>query len=132
MTETSEVVVVGGEPETACPVGAVVEVLMSRWTTPILIALNDRGRLRFTELRTQVPSITAKVLTHRLRQLERDGLVTRHCYAEVPPRVEYEITPLGRSAAPVFAGLGGWGETHLAAVEQARRDYDAAPHTRTP
>lgn len=123
-------VTIDGEPETACPLGAVTEVLMSRWTTAVLIALNDRGRLRFTELRAEVPGVTAKVLTHRLRQLERDGLVTRHFYAEVPPRVEYRITDLGRSAAPVFASLGNWGEAHLPAVLQARREYDAASRPR--
>ncbi len=64
------------------------------------------------------------MLTQRLRQLERDGLVSRTMHAEIPPRVEYEITDLGRSLAPVFASLVTWSDGHLADVAQARRDYD--------
>jgi DNA-binding HxlR family transcriptional regulator len=64
------------------------------------------------------------VLTQRLRQLERDGLVRRQYHPEVPPRVEYEITDLGRSLAPVFAALGEWSATNLSAVEEARAAYD--------
>jgi DNA-binding HxlR family transcriptional regulator len=65
------------------------------------------------------------VLTERLRRLERDGLVLRTQHAEMPPRVEYEITPLGRSLSPVFAALGEW-SVHLPEVEQARREHDSA------
>jgi len=86
--------------------------------------LNARGRQRFSDLRDLVGGITAKVLTQRLRQLERDWLVSRTMYAEIPPRVEYEITDLGRSLAPVFASLVTWSDGHLADVAEARRDYD--------
>ena len=70
--------------------------------------------------------MTAKGLTQRLRYMERDGLVTRTRHAEVPPRVEYDITPLGRSLAPVFAALATWSDDHLADVARAREDYDRA------
>jgi DNA-binding HxlR family transcriptional regulator len=73
----------------------VVDVLFSRWTTPILWTLNEFRRQRFGELERHIPTITPKVLTQRLRQLERDGLITRTHHAEVPPRVEYEISALG-------------------------------------
>ena len=113
------------DPEVACPVTPVVDIVFSRWTTPVLWALHEYGRQRFVELERRLTSITPKVLTQRLRQLERDGLVTRTYYAEVPPRVEYEITELGASLGPLFAQLATWADAHLPVVEQARRAYDA-------
>jgi len=110
----------------ACPIGPVVDVLFSRWTTPILWSLNEFGRQRFRELQRRIPAITPKVLTQRLRQLERDGLVVRTPHAEVPPRVEYEISALGCSLADLFAHLTDWGVTNLAEVERARQRYDNA------
>ena len=82
------------------------------------------GRQRFVELERRIATITPKVLTQRLRQLERDGLVVRTYHPEVPPRVEYEISDLGRSLAPLFAALAEW-SPHLTEVEQAREAYDA-------
>jgi DNA-binding HxlR family transcriptional regulator len=114
-------------PEQACPISPVVDLLFSRWTTPILWTLHDSGRQRFVELQRRIATITPKVLTQRLRQLERDGLVVRTYHPEVPPRVEYEITPLGQSLAPLFAGLAEWGSANLPQVERARRAYDADP-----
>jgi DNA-binding HxlR family transcriptional regulator len=85
--------------------------------------LNEYGRQRFVELQRRIGVITPKVLTQRLRQLERDGLVTRTYHAEVPPRVEYEISPLGRSLAPLFHSLTEW-SPNLAKVEAARKTFD--------
>jgi DNA-binding HxlR family transcriptional regulator len=113
------------DPEQACPVAPVVDIVFSRWTTPILWSLNYQGRQRFVELQRRITSITPKVLTQRLRQLERDGLVARTYHPEVPPRVEYEITELGRSLAPIFAHLTEWAAEHLVEVEAARDSYDA-------
>jgi DNA-binding HxlR family transcriptional regulator len=106
-----------------CPISPVVDLVFSRWTTPILWALNESGVLRFIELERRLGTITSKVLTQRLRQLERDGLVRRHYHPEVPPRVEYEITELGRSLSTVFAALGEWSAVHLAEVEKSRAAY---------
>ena len=114
-------------PEQACPIAPVVDIVFSRWTTPILWALNEFGRQRFVELERLIGTITPKVLTQRLRQLERDGLVTRTYHAEVPPRVEYEISALGRSLAPLFATLADWSTENLPKVEDARSAYDSAP-----
>jgi DNA-binding HxlR family transcriptional regulator len=111
-------------PEEACPISPVIGIVFSRWTTPILWVLNEYGRHRFVELERRIATITPKVLTERLRQLERDGLVVRTYHPEVPPRVEYEISELGRSLAPLFASLAGW-SINLGRVEQARLDYDA-------
>jgi len=111
-------------PEQACPISPVVDLVFSRWTTPILWVLNEFGTQRFGELEGRITSITPKVLTQRLRQLERDGLVLRTHHPEVPPRVEYEITALGKSLAPLFATIAEW-SVNLEAVERARQDYDA-------
>ncbi|MFF7643569.1 winged helix-turn-helix transcriptional regulator [Streptomyces canus] len=111
-------------PQNACPIAPVVGIVFSRWTTPILWALHEYGRQRFVEVERRIATITPKVLTQRLRQLERDGLVHRTYHAEVPPRVEYEITELGRSLAPLFATLAQW-TPNLEKVEAARRAYDA-------
>ncbi|MDH2429272.1 helix-turn-helix domain-containing protein [Sphaerisporangium sp. TRM90804] len=111
-------------PEQACPITPVVDIVFSRWTTSILWTLHEYGRHRFVELERRITTITPKVLTERLRQLERDGLVVRTYHPEVPPRVEYEISDLGRSLGPLFAALAGW-SVNLGKVEQARLEYDA-------
>lgn len=112
------------DPELACPISPVVDMVFSRWTSPILWSLQAFGRQRFVELERRIPRITPKVLTQRLRQLERDGLVVRTYHPEVPPRVEYEISELGRSLSPLFAHLADWAATNLEHVERARRHYD--------
>jgi DNA-binding HxlR family transcriptional regulator len=114
------------DPELACPISPVVDMVFSRWTTPILWTLHTHGRQRFVELARRITTITPKVLTQRLRQLERDGLVVRTYHAEVPPRVEYEISELGRSLAPLFAALAEWSAAHLGKIEQARAAYDGS------
>ncbi|GAB3944177.1 helix-turn-helix domain-containing protein [Kribbella albertanoniae] len=111
------------DPVQACPIAPVIDVVFSRWTTPILWTLNEFGKHRFVELERRIGVITAKVLTQRLRQLERDGLVVRTYYPEVPPRVEYEISDLGRSLAPLFQSLAEW-SPNLDKVAEAREHYD--------
>ncbi|WP_319462020.1 helix-turn-helix domain-containing protein [Micromonospora sp. RTP1Z1] len=122
------------DPEQACPIAPVVDIVFSRWTTPILWALHEYGRHRFVELERRLLTITPKVLTQRLRQLERDGLVVRTYHPEVPPRVEYEISDLGRSLAPLFATLADWSTANLDKVDEARLAYDVRdrPRTRRP
>jgi DNA-binding HxlR family transcriptional regulator len=113
-------------PAQACPISPVVDIVFSRWTTPILWTLHASGRQRFVELQRRIETITPKVLTQRLRQLERDGLVIRTYHPSVPPRVEYEISELGLSLAPLFAQLAHWADAHLDDVDAARRSYDTA------
>jgi len=115
------------DPQLACPIAPVVDIVFSRWTTPILWVLHEFGRQRFVELQRRIATISPKVLTQRLRQLERDGLVVRTYHPEVPPRVEYEISELGETLAPLFAGLATWGAANLDRVEKARGTYDADP-----
>lgn len=109
-----------------CLIEPVLDIVFSRWTTPILWTLNAFGTQRFVELQRNIGTITPKVLTQRLRQLERDGLVIRTYFPEVPPRVEYQISDLGRTLAPLFASLTDWSTVHLPLVEQARQDFDTA------
>jgi DNA-binding HxlR family transcriptional regulator len=114
------------DPKLACPISPVVDIVFSRWTTPVLWTLQAFGRQRFVELERRIEGITPKVLTQRLRQLERDGLIVRTYHPEVPPRVEYEISELGQSLAPLFVHLAEWGAVNLEHVDAARRNYDAA------
>ncbi|MER6443916.1 winged helix-turn-helix transcriptional regulator [Streptomyces venezuelae] len=90
-----------------CPGRAVFELLANKWTGLAITALQD-GPRRFGDLRRTLDGISPKVLTRTLRRLEDNGLVHRTVYAEVPPRVEYELTPLGRSALEPLAHLRTW------------------------
>jgi DNA-binding HxlR family transcriptional regulator len=107
-----------------CPSRTSLARIANKWTAMVVIALGDR-RLRFGELRTVVDGISGKVLTDTLRDLERDGLVERRAYAEVPPRVEYELTALGRTLHEPLLALSRWAEEYIADVLVARETYDA-------
>jgi DNA-binding HxlR family transcriptional regulator len=107
-----------------CPSRTSLARIANKWTAMVVIALSS-GRMRFRDLRTTVDGISAKVLTDTLRDLERDGIVTRHVYAEVPPRVEYELTLLGRTLHMPLEALGRWAEEHIEEVLAAREEYDA-------
>lgn len=99
-----------------------------QWTLEVIEALDAPGVLRFTELRARVRGISQKMLTKTLRQLERDGLVTRRIHAVVPPRVDYALTPLGRSLGEAVCGIWTWVEANAETVEAARRVYDEVAH----
>jgi DNA-binding HxlR family transcriptional regulator len=107
-----------------CPSRTSLARIANKWTAMIVIALSA-GRMRFGDLRTTVEGISGKVLTDTLRDLERDGLVTRHAYAEIPPRVEYELTELGHTLHTPLQALGRWAEQYTADVLVARDAYDA-------
>ncbi|MEU4394728.1 helix-turn-helix domain-containing protein [Kribbella sp. NPDC023855] len=113
--------------EDPCPIAPVVDLVFGRWTAHVLWVLTYEGRMRFTELQQQLPAVSPKVLTQRLRQLERDGLIERTYYSEMPPRVEYETTELGRTLSPVFQALNAWSDRHLGEVDEARLRYDSRP-----
>lgn len=104
------------------PVGAMI---FGKWTSHLLWSLAHYGPLRFGELCASTPGATPKVLTARLRQLQRDGLVARRLYREAPPRSEYHITDLGRSLIPVFQSLAMWVDENIAEVEFAREQFDS-------
>jgi DNA-binding HxlR family transcriptional regulator len=98
-------------PEVLARFHRALAVISGKWTTQILYSLSG-GTLRFGELRRAIPGITQHMLTSRLRELEADGLVMRRIYAEVPPRVEYALTPAALALAPVFKELMRWAEEH--------------------
>ena len=108
----------------ACPTRQVVNRIGDRWTLLVLSAL-DGGTLRYQELRRAVDGVSQKMLTQTLRALERDGLVCRRVYAEVPPRVEYSLTPLGATLREIVRELIAWSGAHLTEVDTARARYDA-------
>ena len=116
----------GVDSELACPVSPVVDIVFSRWTTPILWTLNEFGRQRFVELQRNIRTITPKVLTQRLRQMERDGLVHRTVHPVIPPRVDYRLTELGYSLGEAFCGVWTWAEANVERIEAARARFDAA------
>lgn len=118
-------------PVHACPVSPLIDVVFSRWTTPILWTLQVHGPQRFNELRRRLDQVTGKVLTQRLRQLERDGLVDRVHQPQVPPKSTYSITPLGLSLSPAFRVLAEWTGTHMHEVDTAREQYDEAGKPRS-
>ena len=97
----------------ACPVETTLLMISDKWKGLILRDLLD-GTKRFSELRRSVGNVSQKVLTANLRQMERDGLVHREVYPEVPPRVEYTLTELGYSLKPVMDALWKWGENYQA------------------
>ncbi|ONI91483.1 transcriptional regulator [Saccharothrix sp. ALI-22-I] len=107
-----------------CPSRTSLARIANKRTAMVVIALSD-GPMRFGDLRNTVDGISGKVLTETLRDLERDGLVTRHVYAEMPPRVEYELTTLGRTLHAPLQALGRWAEEHIEEVLAARETYDA-------
>ncbi|WP_158854748.1 winged helix-turn-helix transcriptional regulator [Saccharothrix deserti] len=106
-----------------CPSRTSLARIANKRTAMVVIALSD-GPMRFGDLRNTVDGISGKVLTETLRDLERDGLVTRHVYAEMPPRVEYELTTLGRTLHAPLQALGRWAEEHIEEVLAARETYD--------
>jgi len=111
------------DPE--CPTRVVLDRIGDKWTALVIGALSG-GVLRFSELRAAVGGVAPKVLTQTLRALERDGLVTRTVHAQVPPRVDYELTDLGRSLGAPIATLTDWAEIHVADILAARDRFEAA------
>ena len=95
-----------------CPVEATLALIGGKYKTLILWNLTD-GTLRFSEFKKIVTSATPKMLTHQLRELEQDGLITRKVYPVVPPKVEYSLTPLGQSIRPILESMYAWGADYL-------------------
>lgn len=100
----------------ACPVETTLTLIGDKWKVLILRDLMP-GTKRFGELRKSVGDVSQKVLAAQLRDMEKSGLVHREVYAEVPPRVEYSLTPLGRSLKPILDSMWAWGEGYKASLE---------------
>ena len=106
-----------------CPTRTMLDRIGDKWTVLVLLVLLD-GPRRFNELRTRVGRVAPKVLTETLRRLERDGVLTRTAFAEIPPRVVYELTPLGRSLEQLIRSIAEWAEQNIEDITAARDAYD--------
>ena len=98
--------------DSRCPTETTIDVIGGRWKVIVLWEL-ARGVRRFGELHRALAGVTAKMLTQQLRELEKDGVVSRKVYAEVPPKVEYALTPLGETLRPILDGMDAWGRRYL-------------------
>ncbi|MFC9794213.1 winged helix-turn-helix transcriptional regulator [Streptomyces sp. NPDC057695] len=107
-----------------CDVRQILDRVADKWSL-LVIALLDRRVLRFTELKREIDGVSQRMLTVTLRQLERDGLVKRTVHPVVPPRVEYELTPLGGTLHTTIRSLVTWTEQHQNEIAAAREEYDA-------
>lgn len=110
------------------PVCRTISTLLSRigdkWTVLVVTTLGD-GPRRFNELRREIPSVSQRMLTLTLRNLERDGLVSRTVTPTIPPRVDYELTALGRSLLQPITGIANWALDNVEAIHAAQADFDA-------
>ena len=95
-----------------CSVEAAISLIDGKWRCVILCHLLE-GTTRFSEISRKVSGVTHRTLTNQLRELEEDGLIERKVYAQVPPKVEYSISPLGRSLEPILAALKSWGDGNI-------------------
>ena len=109
-----------------CPVEDTLAVIHGRWKVLIIHFLLE-GTKRFGELHRALSSVSHRTLAQQLRELEADGIVHRKMYPQVPPKVEYSLTPVGRSLKPVLLSMHAWGETHAREVGQALKDYRLPP-----
>jgi DNA-binding HxlR family transcriptional regulator len=109
-----------------CSVARTVNLVGGKWKAVILFYLLD-GTLRFNELRRKIPGITQRMLTLQLRELEADGLVERTVFPVVPPHVEYELTPFGKTLGPVLLAMRDWGVRHKRRTERVIAEREAIP-----
>ena len=112
------------DPAVAALANDVIGRIADKWTMIILETLGEHKTLRFTQLSHLVEGISQKMLTQTLRQMERDGLVTRLVYPVVPPKVEYSLTEMGFSLGAAFCGVWLWAEENLTKIEAARLKFD--------
>lgn len=115
----------GNIRDAACTSREVLAIIADKWTVLIIHILADRPH-RHNEIARALGNISQKVLTQALRKLERNGIITRHVYPVVPPKVEYALSPIGKSLVKSLTALADWAERHFRDVEGARRLFDAA------
>lgn len=110
-------------PENSDFIREVLDRIGDKWTVLVVSTLGG-SPLRYSDLQASIPGISQRMLTVTLKALERDGLITRTAYAEVPPRVEYQLTDLGRSLLDAVLALAAWAATHHEAISQSRREHE--------
>lgn len=106
-----------------CPVRQVLDRIGDKWSTLIILILGENGVMRFNGIGAAIGDISQKMLTTTLRNLEADGLVSRKMYSEIPPRVEYELTDLGRSLLPLIRQLQVWADENFQTIMRNRNRY---------
>src|SRR5258707_12282797 len=117
------------DPKIEALVNDLIGRVADKWTMLVLEVLAEKGELRFTRLSELVEGISQKMLTQTLRQMERDGLITRTVHPVVPPKVEYKLTHLGMSLGAAFCGVWLWAAEKLIQVERALRECDGKSKT---
>jgi DNA-binding HxlR family transcriptional regulator len=129
MKEKSGKIVDIGEGRTLdtanCPVRQVLDRIGDKWSTLVILILGESGVMRFNEIGVAIGDISQKMLTATLRHLEADGLVSRKMYQEIPPRVEYELTEMGRSLLPLIRELEVWADENFQTIKRNRKRYAA-------
>lgn len=105
-----------------CPIRDVLSRLGDKWSMLVLVTLHANGVMRFSDIHRSIADVSQRMLTVTLRSLQADGLVAREVFPQVPPRVEYRLTPLGESLIPHVEALVGWAQEHLRQVLDSRRE----------
>jgi DNA-binding HxlR family transcriptional regulator len=109
-----------------CPVRNVIDRIGDKWSVLVLLVLEDCGKLRFNEIYKYIETISQKMLTVTLKSLEADGLVKRTVYAQIPPKVEYELTSRGTSLLPHLHNLVKWAENNIEEIKESREVFENA------
>lgn len=107
-----------------CPVRNVIARFGNKWALLVILILSEHERIRFNELRQLIPDISSRVLSGTLKTLETDALVLRTTYPTVPPKVEYQLTELGRSLVPIITQLTEWAQTNLKTIVTHRKEFE--------
>ncbi len=108
-----------------CPIRNIVARFGDKWSLLVLLVINGKGVVRFNELGRLIPDISTRVLSTTLKTLEADGLIDRKVYAQVPPKVEYTLTPTGESLIPLIMQLTEWAQKNMKKVMAHRRKYES-------
>lgn len=107
-----------------CPVRNVIARFGNKWALLVILILSEHEKIRFNELRQLIPDISSRVLSGTLKTLETDALILRTTYPTVPPKVEYQLTELGRSLVPIITQLTEWAQTNLKTIVTHRKEFE--------
>lgn len=118
-----EKIIINFEATGQCPVRDVISRLGDKWSILTLTTLKVNGKLRFSEIQRSIGDVSQRMLTVTLRAMESDGIIRREVHAEVPPRVEYELTDLGESLFPHLNALVNWATESMDTIMKSRRDF---------
>lgn len=108
----------------SCPVRNVLDRLSDKWTILVILVLGENTEMRFNEIHKRIGDVSEKMLTVSLRKLEADGLISRHIYPVIPPKVEYKLTALGRELLPLIDTITQWADQHMQQILQNRQQYN--------